>query len=68
MILKNLYNVAENKYLINNMHAELLKSCDVLGLSLGNMDFQLPPQILRLIEVWRRYRSSTFLSKQWGLP
>ncbi|KAJ4928374.1 hypothetical protein JOQ06_016166 [Pogonophryne albipinna] len=36
--------------------ADLLESSDVLGLSLGNTDFQLPPKIFYGVEIWRLAR------------
>ena len=38
------------------LHAHLLWSSDVLGLSLGNTDFQLPPKIFYGVENWRLAR------------
>ncbi|XP_078118147.1 ankyrin repeat and SOCS box protein 11-like isoform X2 [Sander vitreus] len=38
------------------LQLDLLWSSDVLGLSLGNTDFQLPPKIFYGVEIWRLAR------------
>ena len=38
------------------LHTDLLLILQVLGLSLGNTDFQLPPKIFYWVQVWRLAR------------